>query len=83
MAHHHDVGNAGLEVLVAFDVKAEALVEGRSMDLGAELLLALATLFGGFDVKEQCKLAVTGDAAWEGVADDPRFRPLLDRLAAV
>ena len=34
------------------------------------------------DMKEQCKLAVTGDAAWERVADDPRFRPLLDRLAA-
>lgn len=40
------------------------------------------TLFGGLDMKEQCKLAVTGDAAWERVADDPRFRPLLDRLAA-
>ncbi len=23
------------------------------------------TLFGGLDMKEQCKLAVTGDAAWE------------------
>ena len=40
------------------------------------------TLFGGLDMKEQCKLAVTGDAAWAAVADDPRFRPLLDRLAA-
>ena len=28
------------------------------------------TLFGGLDMKEQCKLAVTGDAAWERVADD-------------
>ena len=40
------------------------------------------TLFGGLDMRGQCKLAVTGDAAWERVADDPRFRPLLDRLAA-
>ena len=40
------------------------------------------TLFGGLDMRGQCKLAVTGDAAWERVADDPRFRPLLDRLAS-
>lgn len=53
---------------------AEADVEREQATAG--------TLFGGLDMREQCKLAVTGDAAWERVADDPRFRPLLDRLAA-
>lgn len=32
-------------------------------------------------MKGQCKLAVTGDAAWAARADDPIFKPLLDRLA--
>lgn len=40
-------------------------------------------LFGAFNMKSQCKLAVTGDAAWAACADDPRFKSLLDRLAAV
>lgn len=44
--------------------------------------VAAGSLFGGFNVKEQCKLVVTGDEAWVGVADNPRFKSLLDRLAA-
>lgn len=35
------------------------------------------------DVKRQCKQAITACPEWMEHADDPRFRPLLDRLEAL
>ena len=52
------------------------------MTVDPDLKRVAGGLFGAFDMKGQCKLAVTRDAAWTDRADDPRFKPLLDRLAA-
>ena len=39
--------------------------------------------FGSADLPAQLRDYALGGQAWEGVADDPRIKPLLDRLAAL
>lgn len=69
-------GSLGASAWILFD----RIPEYVSND--SEMAEAARSQWEAVDMKGQFKLLVMGDDNWSSVADDPRFKPLLDRLEA-